>query len=83
MDDVSCQGIEKDIFDCNPTLVNHNCGHSEDAGVICSPGICIFYCKIRTKCFQYSNRSNYLQLRSSEGKNECISWKEILHENRS
>uniref|UniRef100_K1QE02 Deleted in malignant brain tumors 1 protein n=1 Tax=Magallana gigas TaxID=29159 RepID=K1QE02_MAGGI len=37
MDDVSCQGIEKDIFDCNPTLVNHNCGHSEDAGVICSP----------------------------------------------
>ncbi|XP_052715472.1 deleted in malignant brain tumors 1 protein-like [Crassostrea angulata] len=37
MDDISCQGTEKDIFDCNKTLVNHNCGHSEDAGVICSP----------------------------------------------
>ncbi|XP_065934945.1 uncharacterized protein [Magallana gigas] len=39
MDDVSCQGTENDIFDCNKTLVNHNCDHSEDAGVICSTPI--------------------------------------------
>lgn len=57
MDDVSCQGTENDIFDCNKILVNDNCDHSEDAGVICSKSTSILYCKIRTKCFQYSNRS--------------------------
>lgn len=48
MDDVSCQGTENDIFDCNKTLVNHNCDHSDDAGVICSKSTSIFYRKIHT-----------------------------------
>ena len=35
LDDVACAGTESSIFDCTYTSV-HNCGHSEDAGVVCS-----------------------------------------------
>lgn len=39
MDDIVCQGTERDLFHCNKSSVGtHNCGHSEDAGVICSLG---------------------------------------------
>lgn len=34
MDDVSCNGDEADLTWCGYTT-NHNCGHSEDVGVIC------------------------------------------------
>lgn len=51
MDEVSCQGTENDIFDCNKTLGSHDCSHSEDAGVICSLGTCILYDKLRIKVF--------------------------------
>eukprot|EP00105_Crassostrea_gigas_P008570 XP_011423171.1 PREDICTED: neurotrypsin [Crassostrea gigas] len=37
MDDVLCEGTERDLFDCKkPPIGRHNCGHSEDAGVTCS-----------------------------------------------
>ena len=35
MDDLQCTGNETDITSCTHTS-NHNCGHSEDAGVLCS-----------------------------------------------
>ena len=36
LDDVNCEGLELYITDCpNAGLYNHNCGHSEDAGVRC------------------------------------------------
>ncbi|XP_062606198.1 neurotrypsin-like, partial [Saccostrea cucullata] len=36
-DDVRCQGDEMDLLQCNKSSMGtHNCGHSEDAGVICS-----------------------------------------------
>ena len=38
MDDVSCTGYESYLTNCTHTT-NHNCRHSEDAGVRCS------YCK--------------------------------------
>ena len=38
MDDVRCTGSESYLTNCTHTT-NHNCGHSEDAGVRCS------YCK--------------------------------------
>ena len=34
MDDVHCTGIESNLTSCTHTN-NHNCGHSEDAGVRC------------------------------------------------
>ena len=34
MDDVSCSGTESMLTSCNYNP-NHNCGHHEDASVIC------------------------------------------------
>ena len=38
MDDVHCAGSESTLTDCTHTR-EHNCGHSEDAGVTCAQGI--------------------------------------------
>ena len=40
LDDVSCTGDESRLTECrNRGIGVHNCGHSEDAGVVCS-GMC-------------------------------------------
>ena len=39
LDDVSCTGIESSLVTCTHAGIGtHNCGHSEDAGVVCSSG---------------------------------------------
>ena len=39
LDDVGCDGTESDISQCgHGGYLNHNCAHSEDAGVICLAG---------------------------------------------
>ena len=35
MDNVECTGGENRLIEC-PFIFNHNCGHSEDAGVRCT-----------------------------------------------
>uniref|UniRef100_A0A8C1X3G9 SRCR domain-containing protein n=1 Tax=Cyprinus carpio TaxID=7962 RepID=A0A8C1X3G9_CYPCA len=36
LDDVRCSGSESSLTQCShPTIGTHNCGHSEDAGVVC------------------------------------------------
>ena len=37
LDDVTCAGSERSLTDCgNSGWGNHNCGHGEDASVVCS-----------------------------------------------
>uniref|UniRef100_A0A3B4FI03 Soluble scavenger receptor cysteine-rich domain-containing protein SSC5D n=1 Tax=Pundamilia nyererei TaxID=303518 RepID=A0A3B4FI03_9CICH len=39
LDDVSCSGIERSLTECQHRGFGlHNCGHREDAGVVCSGG---------------------------------------------
>ena len=40
LDDLQCTGNESRLIDCpHNGLGNHNCDHSQDAGVRCIPGI--------------------------------------------
>ncbi|XP_062415776.1 deleted in malignant brain tumors 1 protein-like [Pungitius pungitius] len=40
LDDLGCVGNETSLFHCrHPTLGENNCGHAEDAGVVCSADI--------------------------------------------
>ncbi len=44
MDDVYCSGNESNIADCTfPGWAVNNCGHHEDAGVVCSSGCGLKY----------------------------------------
>ena len=41
LDDLQCNGDERSLLECSHRGVGvHNCGHSEDVGVICLYGRC-------------------------------------------
>ncbi|XP_056208066.1 deleted in malignant brain tumors 1 protein-like [Falco biarmicus] len=66
LDDVHCTGNESSLFECrNNGWGIHNCGHGEDAGVVCSGTLaCVSLslvngrnrCEGRVEIYQYGNR---------------------------
>ena len=48
LDDVFCSGIEQSLLDCQYRFDDSNCGHHQDVGIECRPGMieqvntCIF-----------------------------------------
>ncbi|XP_026880428.2 T-cell differentiation antigen CD6-like isoform X2 [Electrophorus electricus] len=36
LDELNCTGKERNLWECPAILDNHDCGHKEDAGVVCS-----------------------------------------------
>ena len=47
LDNLLCNGSESRLIDCpHNGLGSHNCFHSEDAGVRCSSGTCIFIIRL-------------------------------------
>uniref|UniRef100_A0A3B4XI59 SRCR domain-containing protein n=1 Tax=Seriola lalandi dorsalis TaxID=1841481 RepID=A0A3B4XI59_SERLL len=53
LDDVSCSGNETSITDCrHPGFGVHNCGHVEDASIICE-GKCLYIFKVRSRSYAH------------------------------
>ena len=47
LDDVVCTGGEQSLLECNSSeLLGHNCGHHEDAGVICPTSESKAHCSV-------------------------------------
>ncbi|CAK6980317.1 deleted in malignant brain tumors 1 protein isoform X1, partial [Scomber scombrus] len=67
LDDVSCSGSEKSLTECQHRgFGTHNCGHGEDAGVICSG--------------ETTESTGRIRLAGS-GSTQCSGRVEIYHEN--
>uniref|UniRef100_A0A8D0HFS9 Hensin n=1 Tax=Sphenodon punctatus TaxID=8508 RepID=A0A8D0HFS9_SPHPU len=69
LDNVGCTGSETNLWQCRHTgLLNHNCGHAEDAGVICSATFApeTFFPGERT-----SAHGDFLPVRLVDGMGSC------------
>uniref|UniRef100_A0A8D0HIR9 Deleted in malignant brain tumors 1 protein n=1 Tax=Sphenodon punctatus TaxID=8508 RepID=A0A8D0HIR9_SPHPU len=65
LDNVGCTGSETNLWQCRHTgLLNHNCGHAEDAGVICSA-------TFAPETFFPGERTNFLPVRLVDGMGSC------------
>ena len=51
LDDLGCNGTEQNLLRCSHRGTGvHNCGHSEDAGVICQGEQCVCVCVYECEC---------------------------------
>ncbi|XP_073671187.1 scavenger receptor cysteine-rich domain-containing protein DMBT1-like isoform X13 [Paramisgurnus dabryanus] len=82
MDDVQCTGNETKLTDCSATpRGTHNCGHIEDAGVICQFGRTQTTAKPSTSTPRILNTtiSGFKDIRLVNGGNLCSGRVEILY----
>ncbi|KFQ85704.1 Deleted in malignant brain tumors 1 protein, partial [Phoenicopterus ruber ruber] len=74
LDDVSCTGEEKDIFECRAKMWGiHNCHHGEDAGVVCSA------MWPPTSLSTKATNSSSANLRLVDGPHHCAGRVEVLN----